>query len=1243
MSANASGADKRQQIRFAVVHPAVLVLDGSQRVAGEIRDFCMGGLFFRFTPPAPTQEFWTSLKNPLAQVQFEAPGKGGNRSFSLATRLVRVNDFGAGLVLSEAPFDALRALQKISVRARLQKFSTRVYGEDSARLRDEARSLLLDILERSTQEWLAASSEKLQLEAGRAPGIEEYRGLLAAQEEVKLSGKAAAADFIRRVEAGFSKPKAAEASTPWLDSSFALVEKEEFEDWLSVAGEANRIVESLAETWYQVDRGLEAVYGFVQHGRDNPFAAAALLDAFRRACQGLKVSPRARQVLYKTYSEALGPHLEVLYGRLAEILPAPAEDIHAPSVEPPVAHGSATPNPAEAPTAPQPDAVATPPAASGPQNAPAGPEPQTPGAFSRMAGALFDLFRKFQAPATPAASAGGATTSSAQPPAPLQPGQALARKWQERVTQGPADPVLAQKLAAAQSDPAAQQSLNVFGSLLEAIHGEKSLAAGARPYLDRLERPLLRMAMTDPRYLNSPEHAAHRVVNALDRLTLVASDDGRISDEQLLKIINRWTQRIEAESAKNPAVFEEARVQLEKVLKPLLKARGLRITRLLEVCEARQHMEKIRRSVEQKLIERLGSATVPRLLLDLLDGGWQAYLLRLTLRLGETAEETLRAWGVLDQLLSAAGGTSLARREARSLLEYVETRLALVNPDVQERDQLADKLAGWLFGHSPDLEQAAFRARTDDDALLPLSESHASQLAKVQLGDWYQFQGSPLPLQLVWLGEDPALYVFANYRGIRKLEWKARELAERLDSGQASRCENLDQPLMDRSFGAMIQHLHRYLLQQTSHDAETGLMDRKSFQRELRRSRHIVHAKAEQGQAVAVLDVEDLRLLKEGASPADYQEQLTALAALLAKNLPAEAPLARFGEYSFAFHLTRTSQEGLRLLTERLIHQINQVTFRRGETPLSLTINVGAVWYREGFRAEELLHRADAACVAAKHEGRNRMVFEQDAGEENDAHAELSLWAARLNELTGSDQLRVVCQPVLQTGNVFAAPVFYEVLLSLRKGDGEGVDTQTFIDAVERLHRMPELDRWMVGHVFAWLRAHPDAFDYLGGLSINMSAQSINSGSFLDFLVEELETGGFPAGKIVFEITEGAAFDNYSQAERFIRQVRRYGCSFALDDFGTGFSQYAHLRNLTVDYLKIDGAFIRDLDKSEVDHALVSSMKETAAFLGVKTVAEFVENRAVLDKLREIGVDYVQGFHFGQPLPIEALLRPAAA
>ena len=1238
MSANASAADKRQQIRFAVVHPAVLVLAGPERVAGEIRDFCMGGVFFHFTPPARAQEFWLGLKNPLAQLQFETPGKGA-RGFNLATRLVRVNDQGAGLVFSEPPFEALRALQKISVRARLQKFSSRIYGEDSARLREEAKSLLLDILERSTQEWLSAAAEKLQLEATRAPSMDEYRALLAAQEEVKLSGKATVTDFVARVEAGFTRPRAAESTSPWTDSSFALVEKEEFEDWLSVAGEANRIVENLAETWYRVDRGLEAVYGFAQQGSENPFAAAALLDAFRHACQELKVSPRARQVLYKAYSEAVGPHLEVLYGRLAEILPAPPEAPQT-TAEPAEAHAPDASAPQETTGGNQP-AAAPPPGGEPARSAPASPS-QGPGAFSRMANALFDLFRRFPGSASaPPAPAPGGSAAAAQPAAPLQAGPTLAQKWRERLARAP-DPVLAEKLGAAQSDPKAQQSLNVFGSLLDAIHGEKSLAAGARSYLDRLEGPLLRVAMTDPLYLNSPGHAAHRVVNALDRITLVASDDGRITDEQLLKIINRWTQRIEAESAKNPAVFEEARVQLEKVLKPLLKARSLRITRLLEVCEARQHMENLRRGVERRLLARLANDPVPKPLLDLLDGGWQAYLLRLTLRQGAEAEETLRAWEVLEQLLALASSAALPRREARSLLEYAETRLALVNPDAQERDRLADALAGWLLGHAGEPARTVYRARTDDTALLPLSDNALAQLSKVQLGDWYQFEASPLPLQLVWLGDDPALYVFANYRGIRKLEWKAQELAERLESGRARRCENLDQPLMERSFSAMIEHLHRYLLQQTTHDAETGLMDRKSFERELRRGRRRVPAMADQGQAVAVLDVEDLRLLKDGAAPAEYREQLQGLAQVLAKNLPPETPLCRFGEYSFALYLARTGQDSLRLLLERLIHQVNQVTFRRGEAPLSLTLNAGAVWHRESYRAEELLHRADAACVAAKHEGRNRMVIEEDAGKEGDAHAELSHWAARLNELTASDRLSVVCQPVLQTANVFAAPVFYEVLLNLRDADGAEISTQDFVDAVERLHRMPELDRWMVAHVFAWLRAHPEAFGHVGGLSINMSAQSVNSGSFLDFLVDELEAGGFPAGKIVFEITEGAAFDNYSQAERFIRQVRRYGCSFALDDFGTGFSQYAHLRNLTVDYLKIDGAFIRELDKSEVDQALVSSMKETAAFLGVKTVAEFVENRAVLDKLRELGVDYAQGYHFGRPLPIESLLSAGA-
>ena len=172
----------------------------------------------------------------------------------------------------------------------------------------------------------------------------------------------------------------------------------------------------------------------------------------------------------------------------------------------------------------------------------------------------------------------------------------------------------------------------------------------------------------------------------------------------------------------------------------------------------------------------------------------------------------------------------------------------------------------------------------------------------------------------------------------------------------------------------------------------------------------------------------------------------------------------------------------------------------------------------------------------------------------------------------------------------------------------------------------------MLETVFEWIRRHAEGFENIGSFAINISGQSIGSKAFFDFVVAELDKGDIPGHKLIFEITESAAIDNFAHAEEFIRHLRRYGCRFSLDDFGVGFSSYSYLKKLKLDYLKIDGSFIRDMLRNEVDVALVSSMNETSRFLGIKTIAESVENEETLEKLREIGVDFVQGYHTGRPL-----------
>ncbi|MEW6591810.1 MAG: EAL domain-containing protein, partial [Pseudomonadota bacterium] len=211
-----------------------------------------------------------------------------------------------------------------------------------------------------------------------------------------------------------------------------------------------------------------------------------------------------------------------------------------------------------------------------------------------------------------------------------------------------------------------------------------------------------------------------------------------------------------------------------------------------------------------------------------------------------------------------------------------------------------------------------------------------------------------------------------------------------------------------------------------------------------------------------------------------------------------------------------------------------------------------------------------------------------------------------------------------------------EVLLHPEPGE-RSVATRELIDVAERLQRITEIDRWVVKSVLKWMLEHPAELEHIGGLSINLSGQSVTNPLFLKYLLGELARGDLPGNKLIFEIGEADAVGTHAQTQLFMRQLQRYGCRFTLDEFGAGNSSYTSLKSLHLDYLKIDRALVRELGTSMIDEALVRSILETGSFLGIKTVAGFVESEEALAKLAELGVDCVQGYLIGEPKPLESL------
>jgi len=286
-----------------------------------------------------------------------------------------------------------------------------------------------------------------------------------------------------------------------------------------------------------------------------------------------------------------------------------------------------------------------------------------------------------------------------------------------------------------------------------------------------------------------------------------------------------------------------------------------------------------------------------------------------------------------------------------------------------------------------------------------------------------------------------------------------------------------------------------------------------------------------------------------------------------------------------------------------------------------------------------ILSAADSACQAAKEGGRNRVhSFAENDIELMRRRREMQ-WAARINAALEEGRFelyRMAIQP-LQRVEVGA---HYELLLRLKDETGRIVAPNDFIAAAERYGITPAIDRWVIENAFRWLVSEADERQNLLRCSINLSGQSLGDDKFLPFVIDQFHRSGLDASKICFEITETAAVASFSQANRFIQALKELGCKFALDDFGTGLSSFGYLKHFPVDYLKIDGSFVREILRDPIDREMVRSINEIGHLTGKQTIAEFAENAEIIQMLTSLGVDYAQGYGVAQP---QRVLKSAVA
>jgi len=428
---------------------------------------------------------------------------------------------------------------------------------------------------------------------------------------------------------------------------------------------------------------------------------------------------------------------------------------------------------------------------------------------------------------------------------------------------------------------------------------------------------------------------------------------------------------------------------------------------------------------------------------------------------------------------------------------------------------------------------------------------------------------------------------------------------------------------------------------QAQYDSSTGLMTRQAFERQAGALLGTTNSAA--AHTILYLDIDRLHVINETFGMHVGDDVIVNVAECMAKSLPPGALSARISGDRLAALIPNSSMDAAALVAEKIRAAAAAIAPRAGQGSFEVSVCVGVAPI--GHSDNPLAHAlatAEIACKAAKDRGRNRVEMFQDSDQSIIRRHTDIMVIGKLREALGNDSFRIDAQPILPLRGNYGRPRF-ELLIRMLGDRGEIIPPGKFLSAAERYQLMPTVDRWVVRRACELIGEHSASVgEDTARFAINLSGQSLQDESFLPFVIEQIKASSLPPGVLCFELTETATIGNLVKAQNFIRALQDLGCQFALDDFGTGVSSLAYLKDLSVNYLKIDGTFVRDAIVNARSESMIKAIAQLAKVMCMETIAEYVETDVLRARMADLGVDYGQGFAMGRAQPLQDLLRELA-
>ncbi len=1227
--------DKRRYQRLDIDHPATLLLKDGTKADCRIQNFSYGGLFLA------TDETQTLNASVNEVARLEIPTQ--TSSETIQTKIVHASNIGLGIAFVSREDALLHYLQRISA-TKDSRDNTNSYPRQQ--ILGTREITIIDWIHAATNrhirsrypQFIESALNSLFDAANHADSDKMQSLLFDAYNTLQNSNNKIESALLNNINSGFKKLSTDSISNDESpnqqdeQSEMGLVAKEDFEEWVSVVSLTRNLEPEISYKLHQLETSLSFLTQRHITNERNPVSPYSLLWSFKKSISDFDITLQAKKIIFSSFQDKILGDIDNLYDEANLHLDKQGIAKKAKEAHPKAQQRSSTTRHAHT-------------------------SKLLTDTLSSLIGLTTnkDTSSKKQSSSKNLASKEAIVESLANISASGQ--RPIIQKIEEQLSHGSTPG------GSGMVDSEIRQTIQVTEQILGSLQQDSCVNQEIRGLIDSLKIPLVKEAINDPMLLNDKDHPGHKLLNAIGKLGpyLPSDDQEWLSKGGLYEAIEEISRLAEQGAQLDIRLVTD---HLERIIDQRREALKSNLGIVTQSCERDEQYMAARNYVFGLLCSKLTQGEIPIVVEQLLHLGWAGLLVHIISTFGKDDKKAIRLSGVIDLLLDIfKPGQEIKPKtpiQNSYLIKVIKEGFASYPPHADDAKQFLNEIEAILASEgSEHADIACERVRLskddirkllnqqskpqpDEDSKPSIEQAWLDLVDGIKLDDWIveqRQQGRVRMLNLAWKNNDSTRYAFVDGEGNKQLDTKRHTLASMFKQQQCSLLEDGNIPIVERAVDRLLKNTFEQIKRDNDTDDLTGLLRRNAFQKKISELLEITND-AGDSHVMLKLDIDNFSRINRQCGHNGGDKLIQTFASIISNYLPEHATLARIGSDEFGVLIMNCSLDEGFQAAETLRRALNNLNFTWDGTTIPATTSVGVVHIDANINsATDIMNMASSAGQLAIVDGGNCTRIYKASIHDAKQQDEISAATSIVDDTLSNQKVSLFAQPISSVFMADSAEHHYEILLRLKNNDGTWRGPDEFIQAAEKHNRMQSVDRWVINKVFAWLENHHSEINNTS-ISINLSAQTMDDESFFTFISNHLKTTPFPNNKITFEITETSLIKHIEKARMLVEMIRDKGCRFSLDDFGTGYASYSYLKDFPVDYVKIDGAFIRDILTDSSSYAMVKSITEISHHMGKKVIAEYVESEAELIALRELEVDFAQGYYIGHPVPIRNLIQP---